>query len=300
MPDVLSLVSDITLWLIGPGSIFLAAVMVAIAYFGLRKTDELSKHAVENTAATIVVFALNYGAAVLFQKDINAFAQSSYSLLGIPTLAPDFWSGHLFWIGMIVAVVALDFCDYVIHRLMHTKWIWPAHAAHHSDTFVNAFSTYRVHFLEPVLMMVNYMVVLTWMQLPQLIPVVVLLRLVHNTYIHMDLPWDHGRFKYLIASPMFHRWHHADVPQAQGKNLANIIPAFDVLFGTYYMPGPCHEKMGALASGIEDKNPILIWIYPFQQWARLIRKTFAKGTPAKRRGPANGVSVTQQSHDLNR
>ena len=297
MPKVSTTISDFMLWLTGPASIFLALVMVAIAYFCLRKTNEFSKDAIENTAASVVVFAMNYGAAILFQKDINGFAQSAYSLLGIPTLAQNFWAGHLFWVGMVVAVVALDFCDYIIHRLMHTKWVWPAHAAHHSDTFVNAFSTYRVHFIEPVLMMVNYLVVLTWMQLPQLIPVVILLRVVHNMYIHTDLPWDHGPFKYLIASPIFHRWHHADVPEAQGKNLANIIPAFDLMFGTYYVPGPCQEKMGALASGIEDKNPVLIWIYPFQQWARLIRQSLAKLTSAKQHGASNAASLPQQSHD---
>jgi len=95
-------------------------------------------------------------------------------------------------------------------------------------------------------------------------------------YVHMNLPFNHGPFKYLIASPVYHRWHHADVPEAYGKNLANVIPLYDVMFGTYYEPGPCNEPMGALKTGVADKNPFAIYIYPFQEWARMIREKLAK------------------------
>ncbi|MGI9393658.1 MAG: sterol desaturase family protein, partial [Boseongicola sp.] len=99
---------------------------------------------------------------------------------------------------------------------------------------------------------------------------------VHNMYVHMDLDFGHGPAKYLIASPNFHRWHHADVEEAHGKNLANIMPIYDVLFGTYYYPGRCDAPLGALKSGIEDKNALLIYIYPFQEWIRLAKAEFSK------------------------
>jgi sterol desaturase/sphingolipid hydroxylase (fatty acid hydroxylase superfamily) len=40
----------------------------------------------------------------------------------------------------------------------------------------------------------------------------------------------------LIASPRFHRWHHTDESEARDKNFAGLLPAWDILFGTYYMP----------------------------------------------------------------
>ncbi len=224
----------------------------------------------------MLVYFLNIAVAIAFLDEIMSVANAAYAALRIPTLPADFWEGRL-WLGFIVVVVTVDFCDYAIHRLMHTKWLWPTHAAHHSDTHVNAFSSFRVHFFEPVLMMLTYMILLTWLQLPDLLPWIALIFKLHNMYVHMDLDWGHGPLKYLIASPRFHRWHHADVPEAHGKNLANVIPLFDVIFGTYRVPGPCREPMGALKSGIEDKNPILIWIYPFQAWARMIRRSFRRG-----------------------
>jgi len=250
-------------------------VLCAIAFFLFKRRDEASRHAIQNTAATIILIALNYGAMVLFVADINRFAQGLYDSLHIPTLSPAFWAGVPMWLICVVGIVARDFTDYWNHRLMHTKWGWPTHAAHHSDTYVNAFTTYRVHVLEWLVMNLSYIVVLTWMQIPEAIPVVLMVAHIHILYVHMDLPFEHGPFKYLIASPVYHRWHHADAPEAYGKNLANVIPAWDVIFGTYYCPGKCEEKMGALASGIEDKNPFIIFIYPVLEWARLIRGTKA-------------------------
>ncbi len=252
------------------------ATMTLIAYAVFRKRDELSRHAVENTAATITLIGLNYAAILLFTDEINAAAQSAYAILGIPRLSPEVWATTPLWLLCVLGFVARDFADYWAHRIMHTKWLWPTHAAHHSDTHVNAFTTYRVHYFESLVMAFTYIVLLTWLQMPHAIPFVVAMSLIHNLYVHMNFAWAHGPFKLLLASPAFHRWHHADTPAAYGKNLANSIPAWDALFGTYYYPGVCTAPMGAKATGIEDKNALLIFIYPFQEWGRLFRGAFRK------------------------
>ncbi len=64
----------------------------------------------------------------------------------------------------------------------------------------------------------------------------------HNAYVHFEVDIDHGPMNWLIASPRFHRWHHADFPPAYGKNLANAIPAWDMLFGTYFKAGPAPKN----------------------------------------------------------
>lgn len=263
-------------WFDGAKMLLLCAVVTALCYFVLRQKDVLSLHARQNIVATIVLVGINITLGALFIHDIYRFAQACYESLGIPTLAPDFWKPLPLWGQILLALVAKDFADYLVHRAMHTTWLWPTHAAHHSDTHVNAFTTYRVHFLETVLMTVNYIITLTWLQLPEAIPFVMVLAALHNMYVHLDLNIDHGPFKFLLASPVFHRWHHADVPEAYGKNLANLIPAFDLIFGTYYENGRCHEQMGALSSGIEDKDPVKIFTYPFRKWAQLCRKKWAK------------------------
>ena len=88
----------------------------------------------------------------------------------------------------------------------------------------------------------------------------------------MNLDWEHEPFWWMVASPAYHRWHHADLPEAYGKNIANLIPLWDVLFGTYYSPGKCPKDapMGALKSGVSDTNLFHIYAYPFLEWGRLI------------------------------
>jgi sterol desaturase/sphingolipid hydroxylase (fatty acid hydroxylase superfamily) len=244
-------------------------------YLFLRRKAELSLHAIQNAAASVLVYALNIVASILFMDHLERLSHDGYAALHIPTLPADFWQGPMLVIGVLLAIALTDFCDYISHRIMHTRWGWPSHAAHHSDTYVNAFTTFRIHTFESFLMSLSYLVILTWMQLPALIPVIFVARLVHNVYIHLDLDWDHGPLKYLIASPRFHRWHHADAPEAIGKNLANLMPIYDVIFGTYYVPGPCRKPMGSLSTGLEDKNPFAIWFYPFQAWGRMIGQALA-------------------------
>ena len=268
-------------WLLNIGfgtQILLALMAKYLLYIVFRKRSEISKHADENMLTSISLAAFNLIAVFLFVDDVNAFLQETYDRLGIPTLDPAIWDGLPLALVCIIGIVAKDFADYWSHRCMHTKWGWATHAAHHSDTHVNAFTGLRVHFLESILMTLSYVLLLTWMQIPQIIPIVALFYTVQGIYIHLDLDWDHGPFKYLFASPRYHRWHHADVPEAYGKNLASVIPLWDKFFGTYYNPGVCKEPMGALKTGVPDKNPFLLFIYPLQDWGRLLAEEWRKAT----------------------
>lgn len=277
-------------WAIGFGLLSSYAL-----YFLFGRTDELGKNATQNTFASVATIAINFFLMLYFVGDVNRFMQSTYDALGIPKLSAEFWADVPFLLVCVIGLIAHDFAIFISHRIMHTKWGWATHAAHHSDTHVNAFTLYRVHFLEVMLMQLCTVVILTWMQMPDAIPIVVSFMVLHGMYVHMDLDFDHGPFKYVLTSPVFHRWHHADVPEAYGKNLANIVPVFDLMFGTFYDPGPCNEKMGALKSGVEDKNPISILTYPFREWARLIGAEYAKWS--NRRVATRGVLLSKKREE---
>ena len=249
----------------------------------------------QNTAATIMLVGCNLAVLTLFGEDINAAMQSAYAALNIPTLPSDTWSGAPLALVCILGLVAKDFADYWTHRVMHTTWLWPTHAAHHSDTHVNAFTLFRVHFLESFVMGAGYILILTWMQMPKAIPIVYFLAHLHGLYVHTNLPFRHGPFKLLIASPTFHRWHHADVEAAHGKNIANLIPAWDKLFGTYYTDEICDAPMGALKSGIEDKNPFAIVVYPAREWHRLIRSKFTESGRTRASSKDTGQRATKHA-----
>jgi len=58
----------------------------------------------------------------------------------------------------------------------------------------------------------------------------------HGDSCACQVDWDWGPLRAAIASPSFHRWHHTDETQARDKNFAGLLPLWDILFGTYYMP----------------------------------------------------------------
>ncbi|HBL94265.1 MAG TPA: hypothetical protein DD375_12275, partial [Hyphomonas sp.] len=59
-----------------------------------------------------------------------------------------------------------DFSDYWVHRLMHTKWLWPSHVIHHSDTVMNNTTSVRMHIIELIIMAASFLMVATVMSLP--------------------------------------------------------------------------------------------------------------------------------------
>jgi sterol desaturase/sphingolipid hydroxylase (fatty acid hydroxylase superfamily) len=58
----------------------------------------------------------------------------------------------------------------------------------------------------------------------------------HSAFVHANLHWTLGPFKYVIAGPVFHRWHHTAAERGGEKNFAATFPILDILFGTFYMP----------------------------------------------------------------
>jgi sterol desaturase/sphingolipid hydroxylase (fatty acid hydroxylase superfamily) len=59
-----------------------------------------------------------------------------------------------------------------------------------------------------------------------------------DRYIHSNLNGPRWVHKFMVSSPYFHRWHHANDPQARDKNFSGDFIFLDVLFGTAYDPDP--------------------------------------------------------------
>jgi sterol desaturase/sphingolipid hydroxylase (fatty acid hydroxylase superfamily) len=64
-----------------------------------------------------------------------------------------------------------------------------------------------------------------------------------GAWTHANLGWTFGPLRYVIASPVFHRWHHSVDPAARERNFAPMFPVWDLMFGTFHMPA--HARPGA-------------------------------------------------------
>jgi sterol desaturase/sphingolipid hydroxylase (fatty acid hydroxylase superfamily) len=219
------------------------------------------------TSLLLTAFAVALLPVYLIAVD---FLQMAYGALGVPSIPKSFWDGWPVALQVLLFLLALDFTDYWNHRLMHTRWVWPIHAIHHSDSDVNGFTSLRVHLLETLLMRGTHIFFLSWLGFSHIATGAVILFLsLLNVYVHANVDWHHGRFHLLLASPRFHRWHHADATEARGKNLANIFPFYDWMFGTHYNPGPCNAVMGT--PGVPDKSAWQLMVFPFTAWYRELR-----------------------------
>jgi sterol desaturase/sphingolipid hydroxylase (fatty acid hydroxylase superfamily) len=71
-----------------------------------------------------------------------------------------------------------------------------------------------------------------------------------SAFVHANLNWTLGPFKYVIAGPVFHRWHHTSLERGGNKNFASTFPVLDLMFGTFYMPA--HELPSDYGIGEAD------------------------------------------------
>lgn len=145
------------------------------------------------------------------------------------------------------ALICADFANYWVHRAMHASPIlWPIHAVHHSSIELAWHSALRIHPLDRLAMRMGVLSVLLPLGFPlgALGGAAIVAGLI-GILVHCDSDIDLGLLRYVIATPRFHRWHHENAPAARGKNLSGILPLWDILFGTFYMPvGQRPERFG--------------------------------------------------------
>ena len=179
-------------------------------------------------------------------------------LLGIDTadgIVKFFDHGHgpistwPFWVQVAFYLLASEFCLYWIHRAFHGRRLWRYHAVHHASKDLEWISAARFH---PVNILLGTVAVDVAALLAGVTPDVFLIlgpfATLSSGFVHANLDWTLGPFKYVLAGPVFHRWHHT--LEHGDKNFAGTFSLFDVMFGTFYMPqGVLPENYG-----ITDKD----------------------------------------------
>jgi len=170
------------------------------------------------------------------------------------------------WFQAITFVVVSDFLMYWNHRAFHGTHLWKYHAVHHSSEDLDWISAARFH---PVNLFLGSVAIDVVLLLAGISPNVMLwvgpFTIASSAFVHANLKWTLGPFKYVIAGPVFHRWHHTALNRGGNRNFAGTFPLWDLLFGTFYMP----ENELPDAYGIDDANfPHSFgaqMIYPFRQ-----------------------------------
>jgi sterol desaturase/sphingolipid hydroxylase (fatty acid hydroxylase superfamily) len=155
------------------------------------------------------------------------------------------------WAQAFTFLAVSDFLTYWIHRGFHGANLWKYHAVHHSSEDLDWISAARFH---PVNIFLGTVLVDVGLLLAGISPNVMLwvgpFTTATSALVHANLNWTFGPFKYVLASPVFHRWHHTALDRGGSSNFAGTFPIWDLLFGTFYMP----ENELPDAYGIDDQS----------------------------------------------
>jgi sterol desaturase/sphingolipid hydroxylase (fatty acid hydroxylase superfamily) len=131
-----------------------------------------------------------------------------------------------------------DFTQYWVHRTFHaSRWLWPFHAIHHSIEQMDWLAGSRLHLVDVIATRgLTYVPIFVLGFSQPALMVYVFIVAVQATFIHANVKWTFRRWQRVVATPAFHHWHHSAEPQSIDKNFAVHTPAWDLLFGTYYLP----------------------------------------------------------------
>jgi sterol desaturase/sphingolipid hydroxylase (fatty acid hydroxylase superfamily) len=156
---------------------------------------------------------------------------------------------------------------YWLHRMFHGGGFWKYHAIHHSSEDVDWISAARFHPVNLLLGTIGVDVVLLTAGIS---PGVMLwlgpFNIFHSAFVHANLNWTLGPFKYVVATPVFHRWHHTSRREGGDTNFAGTFPLWDILFGTFRMPkGTLPDQYGVDDQSSFPREIIGQLAYPFRK-----------------------------------
>ncbi len=175
------------------------------------------------------------------------------------------------WVQCLAILFVQDVLMYWIHRLFHTRVGWKFHAVHHSPEVLDWTSTQRFHPVNAILEFALADAVILLMGFsPLALAILGPINLAYSVMVHANLNWTFGPFQYLLASPVFHRWHHTSADEGMDRNFAPTFPFLDLLWGTFYMPAHVRPEIYGVARSDVPTGFFAQMAYPFRglgSWA---------------------------------
>jgi len=253
-------VSDWVFNFIGSTAVIVIILLVA------RQFEKRSPIEPEQSTADVIVdwklAGLNLATKQLLVPATNACAMMVVNAAGggwINLRSDGWW----FLLSFIVLIIAIDFWTYIVHRAQHKlPVLWAMHSLHHSAEALSMVTGARHFWLEgPLVSGVFPVVAIVFKAPPDMVMLVGLFYFVAGDGLaHLNMRLSLGRFALCIQNPQYHRIHHSVELEHRDKNFCRLLPLFDVIFGTAWLPGkdefPKTGLTGETATGFLDG---IIW-----------------------------------------
>jgi len=141
------------------------------------------------------------------------------------------WTSVPLWLQIALALVLVDFGNYVVHWALHRfDTLWRFHAAHHSSLELDWMATFRSHLVEQALrrLVAPLGVIALGLPAEAVVPAAGLFfawAIVNHANVTLPLGWLEPFF----VTPRLHRLHH--VPATTERNLGTVLCVWDRLLG---------------------------------------------------------------------
>lgn len=137
------------------------------------------------------------------------------------------------WVQAGLALLLVDLLSYLSHRARH-RWAWRWHALHHTPTRLDWLAAARLHPLDDLLDNTFVMTPVLLLGFDhRLVLAIGPALLLHTVYLHAAVDWRLGAIAPFLASPRFHRAHHALGVEG---NYGGVLSLWDHLLGTAVAP----------------------------------------------------------------
>lgn len=176
------------------------------------------------------------------------------------------------WCQCLAVLLIQDVILYWVHRLFHRPALWKYHAVHHSPEVLDWTAASRFHPVNAVaeFALADAAVLLMGFS-PLALAVLVPFNLIYSAMVHANLNWSFGPLRYVLASPVFHRWHHTSEAEGLDRNFASTFPFLDLAFGTFHMPAGKHPEVYGAGGEPVPRGFLGQTIYPARdgwRWAK--------------------------------
>jgi sterol desaturase/sphingolipid hydroxylase (fatty acid hydroxylase superfamily) len=166
-------------------------------------------------------------------------------------------------VAITLAVVLVLVGDYWGHRLAHqVPFLWRFHAVHHSIEHMDWVASGRLHPLDSGFARAFTIVPLLVLGYGKgvfagVTVVITLLALFQHANVRLRFPV----IRWVLPTPEWHHWHHANEPEAIDKNFG--LPVVDKLFGTAFMPAGRRAQHFGTADPVPPDGWFRHLAYPF-------------------------------------
>jgi len=152
-----------------------------------------------------------------------------------------------------LGLALFDLAIYWTHRWYHeVPILWRFHAIHHSTQRLDWVSGFRSHPLDGTLIAPAVVFLLAAGFTAEFTGVLAVVQIALGLFLHANVRWRLRPLHKIVITPEFHHWHHANEAGAINSNYSVFLPAWDLLFGTYFMPSDRRPQRYGVSEFIPD------------------------------------------------